>query len=100
MRSESIPKDIEGFYEGLGYSIGAMVSRKQEEYGYSFHDSWEVLKILYPNGVEPEDYKHLLAVTRIIDKLFRIANGDMGEESAYKDIAGYGLLGMVWRMKP
>ncbi len=37
----------------------------------------------------------MLAITRIIDKLFRIATKkDAFGESPFKDIAGYGILGI------
>lgn len=80
-------------YAKLGAEIGKLVDQKQEQYGNSFNRSGEILHILYPSLVKPEQYKDMLAVVRIIDKLFRIANGDQGGESAYRDIAGYALLG-------
>lgn len=80
-------------YTELGQEIGALVEEKQKCYGNSFGRSGAVLRVLYPDGVKPEQYDDMLAVTRIVDKLFRVANGDMGGESAYVDIVGYGLLG-------
>lgn len=80
-------------YEELGKEIGALVDRKQQQYGNSFGKAGEVLKVLYPNGVKPEEYGDMLAVVRVVDKLFRIANGNQGEENAWIDISGYGLLG-------
>ena len=85
---------VEGYYEALGREIGALVSQKQVAYGDSFGKSGEVLRILYPNGVNPEQIDEALCVVRIIDKLFRIAtNRDALGESPYLDIAGYALLG-------
>lgn len=81
------------YYKDLGAAIGELVDEKQEQYGNSFGRAGEILQILYPGLINPEQYKDMLAVVRIIDKLFRIANGDQGSESAYQDIAGYGLLG-------
>jgi len=80
-------------YKDLGAEIGHLVDQKQEQYGNSFGRSGEVLQILYPSLIKPEQYKDMLAVCRIIDKLFRIANGDQGDECAWQDIAGYGILG-------
>lgn len=38
----------------------------------------------------------MLAITRIVDKLFRIATDkDAFGESPFKDIAGYGILGLA-----
>lgn len=84
----------ENTYEVLGTSIGMLVDKKQLQYGDSFHKSVDVLKIFYPNGIKPEDYQNLLTVVRIVDKLFRVTSGNQGDESAFTDIAGYGLLGI------
>lgn len=81
-------------YESLGAVVGALVGVKQKAYGDSFGRSGDVLRILYPCGISPEQYHDVLAVTRIIDKLFRIATDrDAMGESPYRDIAGYGILG-------
>jgi len=83
-------------YEELGLSIGKLVTEKQSAYGNSFGLSGKVLKILYPDGVQPEQYTDMLTIVRIIDKLFRIVNRkDYNGESPYMDIAGYSLLGMT-----
>lgn len=81
-------------YEEIAQKIGRLVSEKQLAYGDSFNNAGKVLEILYPDGVKPEQYGDMLTVTRIIDKLFRIANKkDAFGESPYADIAGYGILG-------
>lgn len=81
-------------YKEIGSEIGALVDQKNLAYGDSFNRSGEVLKILYPNGIKPDQYKDALAVVRIIDKLFRIANAkDALNENPFRDIAGYGILG-------
>ena len=82
-------------YEQIGAEIGRLVTEKQVAYGDSFGKSGDVLRILYPDGIKPEHYDDALAVVRIVDKLFRIANSrDAFGESPYKDIAGYGILGV------
>lgn len=81
-------------YENLGAQIGKLVTEKQIAYGDSFGKSGEVLKILYPNSIQPDQYDDALAIVRILDKLFRIANNkDAFGESPYRDIAEYGILG-------
>lgn len=76
--------------------LGKLVEEKQQAYGDSFTKSEEIIKILFPNGVKPENYRDLLTITRIIDKLFRIATRKNAfGESPYRDIAGYALLGLV-----
>ena len=81
-----------GNYESIGTKIGQLVDKKNMQYGDSFNKSGQILEILYPNGVQPTDYRELLAVTRVIDKLMRIANGNQGEENAWNDIGGYSIL--------
>lgn len=90
-------REIAG-YEALGADIGRLVTAKQEQYGDSFGRSGEILRVLYPDGIRPEQMDDALAVVRITDKLFRIAAGNQGGENAYADIAGYGLLGAAKRV--
>lgn len=83
-------------YEELGAELGQLVTQKQLAYGDSFGRAGEVLKILFPNGVKPDRYRDLLAIARMLDKLFRIATDrDAYGESPWMDVAGYALLG--WR---
>lgn len=80
-------------YEALGAEIGRLVEEKQKQYGDSFHKAGAVLAILYPDGVKPAQYQDMLAVVRVVDKLFRVANGKQGDENPWRDVAGYGILG-------
>ena len=83
-------------YEELALTIGKLVTEKQIAYGNSFGMAGAVLRILYPNGITLDQYDDVLTVTRIIDKLFRVANlKDYNGENPYTDIAGYGLLGAL-----
>lgn len=83
-------------YVKTATEIGKLVEDKQDAYGDSFSKSEEIIKILFPNGVTAENYRDLLTITRIIDKLFRIATRKNAfSESPYRDIAGYALLGLV-----
>ena len=80
-------------YAKLGKEIGELVEVKQAAYGDSFGRSGEVLRILYPDGVTADKYRDLLTVTRVLDKLFRIATDrDALNESPWRDVAGYALL--------
>jgi hypothetical protein len=46
--------------------------------------------------VKPEQYGDLLAITRVIDKLFRLATKKNAfGESPWRDICGYALLGIA-----
>lgn len=83
-----------GTFEEIGREIGRLVEEKQLAYGDAFGRAGEVLRQLYPDGIQLEQYDDMLAVTRIVDKLFRIATDrDALGESPFRDIAGYGLLG-------
>jgi hypothetical protein len=83
-------------YEKIATEIGKLVDIKDAAYGSSFLKSEKILKILYPDGIEPSQYRDMLAITRIIDKLFRIATDkDALGENPFKDIAGYGILGVA-----
>ena len=81
-------------YQQLGQQIGELVDEKNAAYGSSFSKCGDFMKLLYPNGLKPEDYPNALLLTRIFDKQMRIAtDADALGESPFQDIAGYGLLG-------
>jgi len=83
-------------YEKLGAEVGKLVGEKNRAYGDSFFFVGEFLKLIYPNGVKPEQYTDMLCLARIFDKVCRIANNPSAfGESPYKDIAGYALLGLA-----
>ena len=83
-------------FEKLGREIGELVQSKNEAYGDSFGQSYKVLEALYPEGIQPEQYLDALAIVRVIDKLFRIANKkDAFGESPWRDICGYAILGVA-----
>jgi len=83
-------------YEKIGKEIGKLVQEKNKAYGDSFGRACEILEVLYPEGIKPEQYRDALAITRLIDKLFRLANKkDAFGESPWKDICGYAMLGIA-----
>ena len=79
-------------YSKKAQQLAELISVKNAQYGNSFQESAKILDILYPNGVKANDYENMMTIVRILDKIFRIANGDKGDESAWDDIAGYALL--------
>lgn len=82
-----------GKYERIALSIGQLVDEKNKAYGDAFNKSSEFLKVLYPNGVSPDQYGDMLAIVRVFDKLMRIATDkDALGENPWRDIAGYGVL--------
>jgi hypothetical protein len=83
-------------YEQQAEEIGKLVAEKNAAYGSAFAEAHQILKVLFPNGIKPEQYTDALAVIRVIDKLFRIANSkDAFGESPWRDIAGYAILGVA-----
>lgn len=87
-----------GPFVALAEEIGALVERKQVQYGDAAGKSGAILAILYPGGVAEHQMADALLVVRVLDKLSRIAQRgpdgtDLGGESPWRDIAGYGLLG-------
>lgn len=79
-------------YTKKAQQIAELVSLKNAQYGNSFQESAKILETLYPNGVKPNEYDNMMVIVRVLDKLFRVANGDLGNESAWDDIVGYALL--------
>ena len=95
MNNEQDQPQPERNFNEIAAVLGRLVTEKNKAYGNSFFDSITFLKILYPNGVTPDQYGDLLFIIRIFDKLKRIAtNKGAFEENPYQDIAGYGLLGI------
>ena len=83
-------------FEDAGTRIGKLVQEKNKVYGNAFATCAEALFLLYPDGVHPSQYRDMLALVRIWDKMMRIATDrDALGESPFGDIAGYGLLGLV-----
>tara|TARA_R100001460_G_scaffold7006_3_gene18137 strand:+ start:1276 stop:1605 length:330 start_codon:yes stop_codon:yes gene_type:complete len=82
-------------YEDLGKSVGRLVAEKQAAYGDSFGKAHKILKVLFPNGIQPDQYLDVLTICRVVDKLFRLATDPTyGDESPWRDICGYSLLSM------
>lgn len=88
------PKPVDTRFEEIGIQIGQLVAEKNAAYGDSFAKTGAFLRLLYPDGIRPEQYGDALSIVRVFDKLMRLATrkGAFGE-SPYRDIAGYGILG-------
>jgi len=82
-------------YGQLGKELGELVSAKQFAYGDSVGATESFLRLLYPQGIPVEKYRHVHLQIRVFDKLMRIAHQEAAfGENPWQDIAGYGLLGM------
>ena len=83
-------------FRSVATEIAELTAEKNAAYGDAFSKSGDFLRLLYPDGIRPEQYGDALALVRIFDKQMRIANRkDAFGENPYRDIAGYGLLGAV-----
>lgn len=83
-------------YVNIGEAVGQLVTEKQLAYGDSFGKAGEVLRILYPAGISPDQLEDALTVVRVIDKLFRIATRkDAFGESPWRDVCGYAILSIA-----
>ena len=82
----------------MAKGIADLVSEKEKAYGSAFDKAGDFLKVLYPNGIKSEQYKDMLCIVRVFDKLMRIATSYEGTEEkkidAYSDMMGYALLGL------
>ena len=98
---QSTHKDSDGLFVygthgRIALEVAGLVRKKQEAYGDSFGKSGAVLKLLYPDGIPVEKLSDALTVTRVVDKLFRIATDrDALGESPWRDIMGYALLSVA-----
>lgn len=80
-------------YEETGQDIGKQTDDKNKHYGNSFAKCELFLKILYPDGINPDQYPDVLTVARVFDKLMRIATSKNAYgENPWRDIAGYAIL--------
>jgi len=103
--TESIPGKEVSFefscpYFNVALEVVSLIKEKQDAYGDSFGQSHRIIEVLYPKGISPAQMPDALAVVRIIDKLFRIANQkDAFGEDPWQDIMGYALLASVRKGK-
>lgn len=81
-------------FKEMAEELGQLVADKNASYGDSVMRTAALLKVLYPNGIRPENYGSALLTVRVLDKISRDAT--MVDVENWRDIAGYGLLG--WRM--
>lgn len=77
----------------LGNEIGALVASKNLKYGDAFKKCEDLLSLLYPDGIKRDQYRDMLFILRVFDKLTRLATSlPSDEENPAKDIAGYAIL--------
>lgn len=83
-------------FRRIGTAIGQLVAEKNAAYGDAFAKCGDFLRLLYPDGIQPEQYDDALGLVRVFDKQMRIATAKNAlGESPWRDIAGYGVLGVA-----
>lgn len=81
-------------FSQIGTEIGELVEQKAAAYGESFAKCGEYLRMLYPNGITPEEYSIAMLLARDFDKSMRLATNPYAfGESPFVDKAGYAILG-------
>lgn len=75
--------------------LAETLAQKKASYGQSTNVSGDLLALLYPTGISPEQYGEAGLVVRMLDKLCRITLGGNRwfNEDAWKDLAGYAVIG-------
>lgn len=82
-------------FETIAEEIGKLVKSKNAAYGSAYIKTADFLLLLFPKGIHPSRYGDALLLVRIFDKQMRIATRpDAFDESPYRDISGYGVLGV------
>lgn len=85
-------------YHAIAKGVADTVATKNMAYGDAFGQSEKFLTMLYPRGIAPEQYRDLLVLVRMWDKMKRIAtNKDALGEDPFADLTGYGILALARR---
>ena len=83
-------------FRAVAEEVAAEVEEKDRRYGRAVLRGVEVLKILYPEGVRPDQYADAFLTLRLFEKRSRIASAqDDDLEDARRDSLGYCLVDVV-----
>jgi hypothetical protein len=82
----------------LGLFVTKNTIDKNRKYGDAARKVTDLLYILYPDGITPDQFDNALLLIRLLDKVVRLASYtperlEADDESPWIDVAGYGLLG-------
>ena len=94
VETKDIPKPLpnKSRYEQIGTETGKL-AEKNLAYGDAFAKTGDFVKLLYPEGIKPNQYKDALCLVRMFDKMVRIATDkDAFGESPFRDLCGYSIL--------
>ena len=80
--------------------VASIVEEKDKAYGGAVDEVGKFLKILFPNGILPEQFDDLTFILRIFDKLKRMARDPNSlNEDTCQDLIGYASLWLRSRRK-
>ena len=82
-----------GKWQTIADDMTSLLKAKRDSYGNNLACTPEIMKLMYPSGITHEQLDDFLILVRMVDKMFRIANGanfKLGED-AWKDLAGYAM---------
>ena len=86
-------------YVGVAANIGALAEGKLAAHGDTIGNTGKILRLLYPNGINPEQYDDMLTISRILERLCCVATDDQAlGEALFTDIAEAGILGIIKKM--
>jgi hypothetical protein len=102
---EEVKNDELGKFATLALEIGQFTDVKNKQYGSSVDATQKMIEVLMERYTYDEEkylmpkslLQHLLLTVRVMDKQNRIFNNPSGKgdsESPWKDITGYGLIGI------
>lgn len=72
--------------------LGRLLEEKNRQYGNSYIIVPDILRILYPDGIKPDEYGDASTIVRILDKISRRAAGHSDAAEDWRDIGGYGVV--------
>ena len=80
-----------------GDEVTNIVIEKNLAYGNAIRKVCDIMTILFPEGIRPDQYEDVLLLVRDLDKTCRIADGDKAAfgENPWRDKAGYALCGVA-----
>lgn len=82
---------MESKYVTKALEIAEMLQNKAEVYGNQFETSEAMLKLVYPDGIAPHQYKDAAIFINIFDTIIRMTNSEYTQGFDY--LAGYGIIG-------
>lgn len=86
--------DFEMAIERVAEEMVGLLKEKNKAYGNSIYTATEIMKLLYPDGINVDQIDEALILVRILDKFSRITKGDKKAfgEDPWRDIVGYSIL--------